>query len=351
MAPFTIATGTMHFAQNMFIRVHTDQGIYGVGECSAFPMIVGETQATCFEMAKEFAALWKDKDATALEERIGELHQFTAFNSTCKSAFDMALYDLAAKAQGIPVYQLLGGTNRVLETDITIGIDVAAAMADKAAAYVQDGARILKIKVGKNAEEDIYRVEQIRERVGSAVRLRIDANQGWTYEDAVFTLTGMDRYDIEFCEQPLRTWNDHLLPDLRRSVPIPIMADESVFNAHDAARLIREDACSYVNIKFAKSGGFHEAIKINSVCANASIPCMIGGMLETRLALTAFAHFALAHENVRFHDMDTCLIGHKVNPVTGGIRYEGLMIHVAEGPGLAADVDDAFLDTCERFTV
>src|SRR5215216_2980188 len=112
MHPFTIATGTMDFAQNIFIRVHTDTGLYGVGECSAFPMIVGETQATCFEMAKDFAGLWKNKNAAAIEERLQELHSYTAFNATIKSAFDMALYDLAAKAAGQPLYRFLGGNKK-----------------------------------------------------------------------------------------------------------------------------------------------------------------------------------------------------------------------------------------------
>src|SRR5258706_6470976 len=109
MHPFTIATGTMDSAQNIFIRVHTDAGIYGVGECSAFPVIVGETQATCFEMAKDFAAIWKGKDAAKMEERMDELHAATAFNNTIKSAFDMALYDLAASAAEQPLFQFLGG--------------------------------------------------------------------------------------------------------------------------------------------------------------------------------------------------------------------------------------------------
>src|ERR1041384_961643 len=100
MHPFTIATGTMHYAQNIFIRIHTDAGFYGVGECSAFPMIVGETQATCFEMGKDFAALWKGKDPLQIAERVAELHAFTAFSSTIKSAFDMALHDIAAKNAG-----------------------------------------------------------------------------------------------------------------------------------------------------------------------------------------------------------------------------------------------------------
>ncbi|HYK47015.1 MAG TPA: dipeptide epimerase, partial [Parafilimonas sp.] len=89
MVPFTIATGTMNFAQNIFIRIHTDQGITGVGECSAFPMITGETQATCFEMAKDFANLCQNKNPLEIEERMNELHAFTAYNNTIKSAFDM----------------------------------------------------------------------------------------------------------------------------------------------------------------------------------------------------------------------------------------------------------------------
>src|SRR6187402_17865 len=157
MHPFTIATGTMHYAQNIFIRIHTDAGFYGVGECSAFPMIVGETQATCFEMAKDFAALWKNQAAESIQERITELHAFTAFNATIKSAFDMALYDLAAKAAGQPLYRFLGGTKKDIETDLTIGIDTPGDMASRAIQFKEDGVRIIKIKLGKNGKEDVER--------------------------------------------------------------------------------------------------------------------------------------------------------------------------------------------------
>jgi L-alanine-DL-glutamate epimerase-like enolase superfamily enzyme len=88
MVPFTIATGTMEHAQNVFIRVHTNAGFYGVGECSAFPMIVGETQDTCLVMAKEFARLWIGQDALDIPARLQQLHDFTAANTTIKSAFE-----------------------------------------------------------------------------------------------------------------------------------------------------------------------------------------------------------------------------------------------------------------------
>ena len=97
-------------------------GLTGVGECSAFPMIVGETQSTCFEMARDFAGLWKNKEALDIPGRLKDLDDFTAFNATVKSAFDMALYDLAAKQAALPLYQFLQGNKKPLETDLTIGI-------------------------------------------------------------------------------------------------------------------------------------------------------------------------------------------------------------------------------------
>ena len=204
MHPFTIATGTMDYAQNTLIRIHTDAGYYGVGECSAFPMIVGETQATCFEMAKDFAACWKGRDALDIERRMQELHDLTAFNATIKSAFDMALHDLAAKAVGQPLYRFLGGTRKDLQTDLTIGIDTPEKMAQTAATFIANGVRIIKIKLGKNGPEDVQRVRRIRDAVGPDIILRIDANQGWDFDTARQTLQAMGPLNIQFCEQPMR---------------------------------------------------------------------------------------------------------------------------------------------------
>src|ERR1700736_6327045 len=129
MHPFRIATGTMFRAQNLFIRMDTDEGLTGVGECSAFPPITGESQSTCFEMAKDFALLWKNTDAADIVARLHDLDSFTAFNFTAKSAFDMALYDLAAQHAGLPLYKYLKGNKKPIETDLTIGIDEPETMA------------------------------------------------------------------------------------------------------------------------------------------------------------------------------------------------------------------------------
>lgn len=351
MEPFVIATGTMHFAQNVFIKVYTDRDIYGVGECSAFPMIVGETQETCIAMAKDFAKIWIGKDPLDIPERMNDLLGYADHNGTIKSAFDMALFDISAKHAGLPLYKFLDGTKRTIETDMTIGIGTPEVMASAAVNYQQKGCTILKLKLGKGVHEDLKRVAAVREAVGPDMAIRLDANQGWTFDEALLALGELAKYNIEFCEQPMRTWFDDRLPELHLNSPIKIMADESVYNHHDARRLINSQSCEYLNIKFAKSGGILEAQKIHEEALKTGVKCMIGSMLESRIALSANLHFALASPNVEFFDLDTCLLGHLVDPVTGGLTYDGYLLDVPETIGIGADADPEFLKTCEKWTV
>lgn len=351
MEPFVIATEVSTEAKNIFIRIHTDDGIVGMGECSAFPMLVGETQSTCFEVAKDFARIIKGKDPLQIQERLGELENYIAFNTTIKSAFDIAMLDIAAKSQGIPLYQLLGGAKKTIKTDLTIGIGEPAAMAQTAISYVQNGVTIIKVKLGKKGSEDIERIKLIREAVGPNIKLRIDANQGWDYDTALQTLNAIEQYEIEFCEQPIHHHYDYLLPLLRKETAIPIMADESIFNHHDAIRLIEADACDYINIKLAKSGGIMEAIRIADVAASYGVPCMLGGMLESRLALTAKVHLAMSHSNIIFYDLDTCLLGQLIDPVIGGAEYRNYFLEIPDEPGIAADIDPLFLENCEGIVI
>lgn len=351
MEPFVIATEVSYYTQNIFIRIHTDEGITGMGECSAFPMLVGETQNTCFEVAKDFARICIHKDPLDLEARMHDLHQYIAFNSTIKSAWDMALHDIAAKKAGVPLYAYLNGHIKPIQTDLTIGIDTPQAMSEKAIAFVADGVKIIKVKLGKKGPEDVERIRLIREAIGYDIRLRIDANQGWDFDTALATLQALGEYDIQFCEQPIPHQYDPLLPALKKASPIKIMGDESVFDHHDAIRLIEADAIDYINIKLAKSGGLLEARKIADEAAKRGVACMLGGMLESRLALTAKVHFALSHDNITFYDLDTCLLGQLADPVIGGAKYNNYFLEVTDAPGIGADIDETFLSTCEKIII
>jgi len=351
MTPFTIATGTMYFAQNILIKIHTDEGITGIGECSAFPMIVGETQLSCYNHAKDFASFWKGKDPLAMEDRLADLALVIAGNYTIKSAFDMALYDLAAKVANLPLYAYLGGKQKPIESDLTIGIDTPKNMALQAIEFVKEGVKIIKVKLGKDPVEDVERIKEIRKAIGMETILRIDANQGWAPENALKVLEALAPYEIQFCEQPMHKYYDDQLPALCKASPIQIMADESVFTHHDARKLIQQKACHAINIKFAKSGGIYEAIKIHDLALANNMPCMMGGMLESRLALSAKMHFAMAKENIKYYDMDTCLLGHLEDPVIGGVQFNGMHLSISDAIGIGADVDPAYLAKLDSYSI
>ncbi|MFM2233120.1 MAG: hypothetical protein RJB31_1821 [Bacteroidota bacterium] len=351
MEPFVIATETCYAAKNIYLKINTDSGVFGVGECSPFPMLVGETQDSCFHVGKELANIIIGKNPTALAERMNELHAHIAFNSTIKSAFDMALHDIAAKALNMPLYKFIGGQKKTIQTDLTIGISSPENMAEKAIAFVEQGVKIIKVKLGKNGKEDIERIKKIRMAVGESIQLRIDANQGWDYATALETLQAIEPFKIEFCEQPMHHYLDPMLPALKKNTKIPIMADESVFDHFDAERLISNESCSYINIKLAKSGGILEAIKIADTAAAHGIPCMLGGMVESRLALTAKVHLAMSHENIQFYDLDTCLLGHLADPVIDGARYNNYFLELDELPGIGADISPVFLDGAEKIII
>ena len=349
--PFVIATGTMHFAQNVLIRIYTDGGLYGIGECSAFPMIVGETQDTCIAMAKEFAKILVGKNPLEIPDRMKDLLQFANYNPTIKSAFDMALFDIAAKNAKQPLYQFLGGSKKEVETDMTIGIGEPENMADAAKQLAKKGCRNIKLKLGKGIIEDIERVKQVRAAVGEEVNLRLDANQGWSFDDALFILGQIAPYNIQFCEQPMRTWYDDRLPELHLNSSIPLMADESCYDHHDARKLIHSQSTTFLNIKFSKSGGILEAQRIHEEALKKGMKCMIGGMLESRIGVTAALHFALASPNVVFYDLDSCLLGHLEDPVIGGATFNGFFLEAPETPGIGADADEFFLEKCESWKV
>lgn len=351
MEPFVIATEVSYYTQNIFIRIHTDAGITGMGECSAFPMLVGETQETCFAVGQDLARIVKGKDPLNIEARLAEFEAYIAYNSTIKSAFDMALLDIAAKHAGLPLYQFLGGKRKPLQTDLTIGIDTPENMAETAKRFVANGVKIIKVKLGKNGTEDVRRIQLIREAVGTAIQLRIDANQGWDPETAQQTLLALAPFDIQYCEQPMSYKFDHLLPQLRNASPIKIMADESVSDHYDAIRLIESGSCDFLNIKLAKSGGIVEAKRIADEAGKRGVACQLGGMVESRLGLTAKAHFAMSHDAIQFYDLDTCLLGQLEDPVIGGAQYRNYFVEVTDEPGIAADIDPAFLKNCTTIII
>ena len=348
--PFRISLMEFTDAENIFVKIHTNEGIYGIGEACPTSCITGDTQATMLGGSSDLANLILNKNPLDIESRMNEINKYLVQNSALRSAFDMALYDILGKVAGLPLYAVLGGPKRLFWTDNTIGIDVPGVMAKKAEDYKRRGFKAIKVKLGTTEAEDVARIEAIRSAVGDSVPLRIDANQGWDFPTATATLKVLEKFGIEYCEQPVAYWDYENMRRVRQSTSIPIMADESVFDEHDAFKLASMGCCDYLNIKLAKSGGIHTALKINAIAESAGMACMLGCMEETRLGLTAGAHFVSARPNIRYADLD----GHfmlKEDPVIGGARWEVGEIHLPDTPGHGADVDPDFLKKCEVITI
>jgi L-alanine-DL-glutamate epimerase-like enolase superfamily enzyme len=348
--PLRVSIGVVTTANNILIRLRTADGLIGLGEASPLSFITGGTQATDFEAAQTLARLLIGKDPLAIEARLADLDRFFVHNHTIKSAFDMALYDLAARRAGLPLYAFLGGEKRRLPTVMTIGIDTPEAMARGAAKAKAQGFRVIKVKLGEDRAADVSRMKAIRAAVGDDVPIRIDANQGWDAATAIAIANDLAPLNILCCEEPVAHWNNEALRRVRERSPMPIMADESVFDHHDAFRLAAMGACDYFNIKLAKSGGIHNALKINAIAEAAGMQCQLGCMAESRLGLSAAAHLISARPNIRFPDLDANFF-HAADPVIGGITFDGGWIELPDAPGHGADIDPAFLKDMESVTV
>ena len=346
--PFVISLGTSYSTNAVLVRIVTDSGITGIGESSPFQPITGETQETNIAVARSIREMIRGKDPLAIESLLELIKPFMHSNPSIVAAFDMAFFDILGKVAGLPVFRLLGGDKTTFETDLTTGIDTPEKMADSAKVNVAKGFKTLKIKVGKDPDEDVARIQAIREAIGFDASLRIDANQGWTAPDAVSALKRMEKFKIQFCEQPVLITDIAGMKAVRQESPIPIMADESLFFPADAIELIKAEACDYFNIKLMKAGGMMNALKISIIAESANIRCMLGCMMESRIGLTAAAHVHGARKNIVFADLDGFLT-HTVDPVIDGMTVTGGMVSLPEKPGLGVDIDPAYLKQLKKY--
>ena len=340
-APVKIAFAVIEGATGVFVRITTDEGIFGLGEASPFGPVTGETVESTVAALELFRPALIGMEATDLEGIHAVMDKMLAYNGSAKCAVDIALYDIIGKAAGLPLYKVLGGSCPTIESDITIHIDEPAAMAALAKEYVARGYRVLKIKTGINPEEDLEAIRQIREAVGPDIRLRIDANQGYDLCTAYRVLEEMKKLGVEAAEQPLPHWNIDGMAELRKQLHgIQIMADESVHDFHDANRVIKAGAADVINIKLMKCGGIYPALKINAAAEAAGIPCMLGCMADMKIAITAATSLIAAMRNIKEADMDSFLF--KKDPemgMKGGFTYEGGTYTLSDKPGLGIDFD------------
>jgi len=339
--PFVTALRRVDQLEDIIVRIEADDGTIGYGEGAPTPQITGETLGSIEAAVAFLSPLLEGRDIhESLDILIETIHSSIKANTTAKSALEIALYDLKAKALELPLYKMLGGTQRRFHTDITISLNSTETMIRDALEAVSRGYDTLKIKIGESVEKDVERIQEIYAALPADITLRLDANQGWSPQETVKLLQKLEDAGIvaEFIEQPVPAEDIKGLAYIKERVTTPLLADESVFGYRDAQRLLEMQAVDYINIKLAKTGGISRALQLADLCRSYETKCMIGCMLEGPIAVAAGLHLASAKaDTIRMIDLDAVSLLAS-QPLPTEICFDESTIVLSDANGLGIEV-------------
>ena len=335
--PFKTALRTVETVEDIIVTIHTDSGHTGYGEAAATAVITGDTHGSIIEAIGHYIRpRLIGEDLSNLNRIVGLIQTALERNTSAKAAVEIAIHDLWAQLHGAPLYQMLGGGEPVITTDLTISVDHIDKLVADSLAAIERGFSSLKIKVGKDIGLDVERVRAIHAAVEGRALLRLDANQGWTAKQAVQAMHALEDSGVrlELLEQPVKARDLEGLKYVTERIHTPVMADESVFGPLQVLELIRMRAADIVNIKLMKTGGISNAIRIADIAELHGIECMIGCMIECSISVAAAVHRAVAKASaITRVDLDgpsLCMF----DPVEGGVDFNESEISVSEAPGL-----------------
>ncbi len=298
--PFITSLRRVDSLEDIVVIVECDDGSIGYGEGAPTPVITGETMGTIAAAVEYIKPFILGLEIDNFELILNNIHTCILKNTTAKSALEIALYDLKAQAEKSPLYKMLGGTQKAFKTDITISLDETDKMVSDSLNAVALGYETLKIKIGKDPQKDIERIFAIHNALDKNIKLRLDANQGWSAQESVSLLQVLEGKDIiaEFIEQPVAADDIEGLKYIKERVQTPLLADESIFSLKDAKRVLEMQAVDYINIKLAKTGGISQALKLADLSKEYDTKCMIGCMLEGPFSVAAGVHVASAKADI-----------------------------------------------------
>ena len=334
--PFITSLRRVDALEDLVVIIKCDDGSMGYGEGAPTPQITGETMGSMVATIEYIKPHLIGREIEDFDALIGLVHTLIVKNTTAKSALEIALYDLQAKSQKLPLYRMLGGMHTKFSTDITISMGEIDKMIADCLSAVALGYDTLKIKIGDNPSKDVERITAIHKALDKNIKLRLDANQGWSAKESVALLHALEKQDIiaEFIEQPVVADDIEGLKYIKERVQTPLLADESIFSLKDARRLLEMKAIDYVNIKLAKTAGITQALELADLSKSFGVKCMIGCMLEGPISVAAGVHVASAKADIiTMLDLDavSLLASH---PVTTNIQFDESTITLSNDIGL-----------------
>src|SRR5258707_10910888 len=345
----------------VIVKIADENGLAGWGEAPVlkdwggeFGRYFGETPGTTVSVTTQYLA---PAIRGCIPGEIAEIHErmsraIKGFPSA-KAAVELAAYDLAGKQCGLPVHRLLGGAlRRKIPVTHSIGLIGFEEAEREAAQAVREGIRTIKIKIGVEPDRDVEMVRRVRDTVGPAIALCVDANQGYrTVGEAVRAFRRMERSDLIYFEQPVE--GIERLAEVARAIDAPVMADESAWNAHDVIQIAEKRAAQIVSIYTTKPGGLYRAMEVAAVARAAGIICNVNGSVETGVGNLASLQLAAAAPPVVL----SCVVPvstpaeaqsgrvagiyYKDDLIAAPMRFVDGAIELPTGPGMGIAADEA----------
>jgi L-alanine-DL-glutamate epimerase-like enolase superfamily enzyme len=335
---FTISQGSVQEVRSLLVTLTLDNGITGYGEITPFPELAGENRKACTEKFNEVSPDLISKSLNNIRHLSHMLEEALPGSPSVKCGIEISMLDALTRTLEIPLWSYFGGLNQeILQTDITIPIlslERSLELADK---WVKKGFHTLKIKVGSDHDKEINLITEINKKYPD-IQYIIDANQAFEENQTLeFTreLLAKD-CDIILLEQPLNRYDYVGMGRLKKLLKIPIVADESVFSRQDLQQVIKYNSADVVNLKIMKTGVFN-ALDIATTASSMGYDLMIGGMVETRIAMGCSVSIAMGYAPIKYIDLDTPLLLSS-DPVIGGYSYCGPDIMPWESPGLGMEL-------------
>ncbi|ARK32279.1 mandelate racemase/muconate lactonizing enzyme family protein [Halalkalibacter krulwichiae] len=341
--PFIVSYETYTSIPSVIVKIETDNGLSGYGEAVADEHVTGETWASTYQVLKNtLIPAVIGENPFHLEKIHDKMNQVIHHAPTAKAAVDIACYDLIGKALKQPVYQLLGGKyHEQFPVAHVVSILEPEEMAADALRAVQQGYKVLKLKVGTDKRKDIERIRAVREKVGNEIVIRVDVNQGWTTSaDSLFVLNKIEDCEIDWIEQPVLADDLDALVEVKQKSRLPVMADEALHSKKEMREIIAKRAADKVNIKLMKCGGIYPAMKLVHQAEMAGITCQVGSMVESSIASAAGFHLSFSKKNITSVELTGPL---KFTKDVGNLTYDLPYIQLNDLPGLGVEVDEDVL--------
>jgi L-Ala-D/L-Glu epimerase len=338
--PFVTALRRTEHLETTVVEVVDDDGVSGYGEAPQVWRVTGESLAgaeAC--LSGPLADVVRGRSVDDLPDLSAELLGAVVGNSGAKAAMDVALHDLASRRAGVSLTAFLGGSTGAqrVPTDVTVSAGEPDELSATATKRTAEGFTVLKLKVGTDAARDVARVHAVRQAAPEA-RIRVDANQGWTPDQAIAVIRAMEDagLDVEFVEQPVERHDVRGLAAVTAAVDTPVMADESVFGLRDLAAVIDQRAADLVNVKLAKCGGLGVARELLERTRAAGMGTIVGSMMEGPIGVGAAAALVAAVGTSHVSDLDAAWWA-SASPVVGGATYDAGVIVLPGTGGLGID--------------